>query len=425
MGGQISRTCRSYSTRRPSPSAPPGRTLSTPNSRSRSGSDSGSGSGSRPAGLSESDLSSYEAACRADPDLRTFDSTLRARTTRAIHSIAVGSDVRSLSLESLSQVTECLLETNQEVVRIILRHKRDVWRNKDLSDLVDDYFENSLLTLDFCAALDACLARASRIESVVSIALRRFEEEHHHRSPVPETPDPAGKYSKTLAELRNFAAAGDPFTEDFFRVFNSVYSNQLLILQRLQAKKRKLDGKLRKLKVWRKVSNAIFVAAFASVLICSVVAAAVTAPPVLTALAAAAAVPLGSMGRWLNSIWKNCERDLTAQREIVGSMQIGSYIVIKDLEGIRALVDKFRIELESLLADAEFADRGGVEEDEVAVVIAVEEIKKKLSGFIKTIRDLGEHANKCTQETRMARTLILRKIINYPNGSGEDMGMFS
>ncbi|GKE46005.1 UPF0496 protein-like protein, partial [Tanacetum coccineum] len=46
----------------------------------------------------------------------------------------------------------------------------------------------------------------------------------------------------------------------------------------------------------RKVSIVIFVATFAAVLICSVVAAAMVVPPVAAALATASAIPLGSMG---------------------------------------------------------------------------------------------------------------------------------
>ncbi|KAL0450237.1 UNVERIFIED_CONTAM: hypothetical protein Slati_1580100 [Sesamum latifolium] len=101
---------------------------------------------------------------------------------------------------------------------------------------------------------------------------------------------------------------------------------------------------------------------------------------------------------------------------MISSMQIGSYIVIKDLDSIRVLVDKFQIEIEALLANADFAMRG-----EEAVVVAVEEIRKKVDSFMKTIHDLSEHANKCTQETRMARTLILRRIINHPSGSNQDI----
>ncbi|KAL0450236.1 UNVERIFIED_CONTAM: hypothetical protein Slati_1580000 [Sesamum latifolium] len=142
---------------------------------------------------------------------------------------------------------------NQEVVKIILQTKRDIWKNKELSDLVDDYFENSLLTLDFCTSLDACLKRAGHIESIINVALRKFQEEHYGVSEEGSVKN----YTRTLEELRNFKTAGDPFTSEFFKVFNSVYAQQLLMLERLQAKKRKLDRKLRKLKAWRKVSNDI------------------------------------------------------------------------------------------------------------------------------------------------------------------------
>ncbi|XP_073278881.1 UPF0496 protein 1-like [Primulina huaijiensis] len=380
---------------------PPSRSTSDPNSNT-----------------DDADLNSYEAACRDDPDLRSFDSTVQLRTARAINSIAVDVEVRALSLDSLRDVTESLLEMNHEVVQIILRNKTDIWKNQELFDLVNDYFENSLLTLDFCTALDSCLKKAGIVESIINIALKKFEEEHYGEY---SGEGPVKNYSKTVEELSRFREAGDPFTQEFFKAFNSVYSKQILMLEKLQTKKKKLDKKLKKLKAWKKVSNVIFVSAFVSVLICSVVAAAVTAPPVVVALAAAAAVPLGSMGKWLNSIWKNCEKDLMRQRELISSMQIGSYIIIKDLDSIRILVEKFRIKIESLLGNAEFA----VREDDEVVVIAMKEIRKEVDGFIKTIHDLSHHANKCTQETRMARTLILRRIINHPGSTDQDIGTFS
>ncbi|CAL9115890.1 unnamed protein product, partial [Musa textilis] len=36
------------------------------------------------------ELSSYEAACRLDPELQTFDATLQQRTSRAISTLALG-----------------------------------------------------------------------------------------------------------------------------------------------------------------------------------------------------------------------------------------------------------------------------------------------------------------------------------------------
>ncbi|XP_057787247.1 uncharacterized protein LOC131004556 [Salvia miltiorrhiza] len=123
----------------------------------------------------DSELSSYEAACCSDPDLQNFDSKLQIRTSRAINSISVVLDVRSLPLDSLREVTEYLLEMNQEVVTITLQNKRDIWKDDEFSDLV--VFENCLLTLDFCTTLDSCLKRAARIESIVKVALRKFDDD--------------------------------------------------------------------------------------------------------------------------------------------------------------------------------------------------------------------------------------------------------
>ncbi|KAL3526691.1 hypothetical protein ACH5RR_011347 [Cinchona calisaya] len=361
----------------------------------------------------EAELSSYEAACQADPELRSLDATLQERTSRAINSIAVSLDVGALPLDSLREVIEFLLETNQEVVDVILQNQKDIWKDPELYGLVNDYFENSLQSLDFCTALEGCLQRALRSQSIILLALQKFDEEHAY----PQTSN--NLYPKTLQELANFRAAGDPFTQEFLSLFQQVYKQQLLMLEKLEAKMRNLDKKLRSMKGWRRVSNVIFVAAFVSVLVCSVVAAAITAPPVVTALAAAAAAPLGSMGKWLDSIWSKCETDLKGQREVIFSMQIGSRFVISDLRTIRVLVEKLRTDIEALLKTADF----GIKEDE-AVVIVVGEIKKKVNGFMKIIHDLNDHADKCSRDIRRARAVILRRIINYSSSSNQSDGMF-
>lgn len=353
------------------------------------------------------DLSSYEAAVRLDSDLQSFDSTLQERTNRVISSLSVGVEVHSLSLDSLREVTESLLEVNQEVVKVILECKKDIWKNKELFNLVEDYFENSRQTLDFCTALEKCLKRARDLQLIINLAVHKFEGEQRE-----DVNGESRNYLKTRNELKNFKDAGDPFTEEFFKLFQSVYRQQVIMLEKLQIKKSKLDKKMKSVKAWRKVSMIIFAATFTAVLICSVVAAALTAPPVLTALAAAAAVPLGSMGKWINSIWKKYENELKGQREIIGTMQIGTYVVIKDLDSIRVLVDKLEIEMESLLQNADFGLR---EED--AVVIAIDEIKKKLGGFMQTIEDLIKHADKCSRDIRRGRTVILQRIIKTPSNS--------
>lgn len=348
------------------------------------------------------ELSSYEAACRLDPEIQSFDTTLQQRTSRVISTLAMGVEVRSLSFGSLKEVTSCLLEMNQEVVKVILDCKKDIWNNPKLFDLVEEYFENSLQTLDFCTALEKCLKKARDGQLILHVALQRFEadaEETHDKK----------RYARTLEELRHFKDYGDPFTEDFFRVFQSVYRQHLSMLDKLQLRKKKLDKKLKSAKVWRRVSSIIFAAACAAVLICSVVAAAVAVPPVAAALAAATSIPLGSMGKWFDSLWKNYQDALKGQKELINTMQVGTFVAIKDLDSIRVLVDQLEIQLGSLLLAADFALW-----DEEAVKLAVDDIRGKLATFMKSIEDLGEQADRCSRDIRRARTVVLQRIIKHP-----------
>ncbi|OVA18649.1 Protein of unknown function DUF677 [Macleaya cordata] len=346
-------------------------------------------------------LSSYEAACKLDPDLQSFDEALQHRTSQVINTLAVGVEVRALSLDSLKEVTGCLLEMNEEVVKIILDCKQDIWKNQELFELVEEYFENSLQTLDFCTALEKCLKKARDSQLIIHVALQQFEEEDGMEKK---------KYLRTMEELKNFKAAGDPFTEEFFEILKSVYKHQIMMLEKLQVQKSKLDKKLKSVKAWRKVSSIIFASTFAAVLICSVVAAAMAAPPVAAALAAATSIPLGSMGKWFDSLWKKYEDALKGQKEVISSMQVGTYIAIKDLDNIRVLVDRLEEEIKSLMHNADFALR-----EEEAVKIGIEEIKKKLGVFMKSIEDLGENADRCSRDIRRARTVVLQRIIKHPN----------
>lgn len=361
--------------------------------------------------MNNNELSSYLQACQLDPDVQVFDSHLHERTTRIINSLTnnegdEGFEVHSVSLDSLKQVAGCLIDMNQEVVRVILECKKDVWNNQELFGLVQDYFEYSVQTLDFFTALDKCLKRVRDRQLIIQVALLQFEEEIGNVGNV----SGQNRYGKILKELKNFKEAGDPFTEEFLTMFQSVYKQQVVMFEKLQLRKHKLDKKLKSLKIYRKVSNIIFAATFVAVIICSVVAAAISAPPMVSAIAAAASAPMGGIGRWMNSLWKKYESELKTQRELINSMQVGTYIAIKDLDSIRVLVDKLDIQVESLLANAEFALS-----QEGAVVTVIEEIKKKQTEFLEAIDELGEHGNKYSRDVRRARTVILQRIIKHPS----------
>ncbi|KAJ0083673.1 hypothetical protein Patl1_30198 [Pistacia atlantica] len=174
------------------------------------------------------DLSSYEAACTLDLGLQSFDNIMSNSTSRVISSLSTGVKVCSLSFDSLKEVTGSLLDMNQEVAKVILECKKDIWNNQELFDLVEEYFESSI---------------------------QIFEEEMGLQDGVNEK-----RYVKTLEELKKFKETGNPSTKEFFTLFQLVYKQQLSMLQKFQ--RRKLDKKLKSMKTWRMVSNVLFVSVF-------------------------------------------------------------------------------------------------------------------------------------------------------------------
>ncbi|TKY44791.1 UPF0496 protein [Spatholobus suberectus] len=86
------------------------------------------------------DLRSYEAMCSKLAILRCYHSRAHQQV---ITSLTHGVGVRSITVESLGVVTSCLLEMNQDVAKVILECKQDIWNKKDkeLFSLVEDFFE--------------------------------------------------------------------------------------------------------------------------------------------------------------------------------------------------------------------------------------------------------------------------------------------
>jgi hypothetical protein len=159
------------------------------------------------------------------------------------------------------------------------------------------------------------------------------------------------------------------------------------------------------------VSSVIFAAAFVSVLVFSVVAAAIATPPLVAALLGALTVP--EAGKWCSSLFTPYEDDLKRQREVIRAMQHGTRIQITELRNIEALANKLEIEIKSILHIADFALVHGEEED--AVKLAIDEMKKKLDVFMKTIQQLSEEADKCSRDIRCARTMVLGTMFGREN----------
>jgi len=336
----------------------------------------------------------YEKTCKVDPDVKKFDEVLQTQTGHTIHALANGFEVRSVSLESLREIIDCLLEMDKEVIKVLWDCEEDIWNNPLLFKLVEEYFENSLQTLDFCTELENSLKKARNNQLIIQNALKQI--------PL-EGPPLEAQCKKMLEEFNHFKTAGNPFSEDFAKHFDSIRRRHTQMLMKLQRQKKTMYKKLRRIRAWRKVSSIIFVATFAAVLICSVVAAAIFAPPIAAAIAAV--VPIVSTGKWIDSYWKKYEDAIKVQRKTVTAMEVGTIIVIPDLDSIRVLVENLEDNIDSILKDIDFYSR---EED--ALRLRIEVIKEKQESFMKAIQDLADSVDQCSRDIRKARTMLLQKM---------------
>ncbi|KAF2554310.1 hypothetical protein F2Q68_00035566 [Brassica cretica] len=360
-----------------------------------------------------SDLKYYTSACQQDSDLKTFDSSLHKRTNSVMKLLADQAKSQSISQGSLivMEVYEFMLDLNRDVVKEIIESREDVRNNKDLTSLVDVYFKNTSKTLDFCNTVQNCVKIAENSRLIIRYAVKQFEAESEDAK--------RNKYAKTLEELNKFKAVGDPFDGELLTQYESVCEEQDLLLEELGKLRAKLDKKQRNLKTWRRLSNVVFITAFVSVLLLSVAAAALSAPIVLTAVAAGLTPSIEVVGKWSNGMWKKYEKAVRRQRELVPKVETGAKINRIATDSIRLEVENLRIKLKFILETVDFAveREGGGEEDEEATRLAMQEIKKKVEGLTEKIKEVGQHTDRFSKVISSERRLVLQHILSLPANS--------
>ncbi|KAL8197631.1 hypothetical protein R6Q57_024336 [Mikania cordata] len=119
-------------------------------------------------------------------------------------------------------------------------------------------------------------------------------------------------YEKTLVHLKSLKAAGDPFTQDFFKIFNFVYRRQIAYLEKLQRKKVKLCKKLDQTWFTKRVNSVL-------------------------------------------KAYKNKESE--GHKEVIDFMQVVCYRGIMDMGKIQFLVNRLQMDVENFMRNAEFANK--------------------------------------------------------------------
>ncbi|XP_059295514.1 UPF0496 protein 1-like [Lycium ferocissimum] len=338
-------------------------------------------------GGAEGDGKMGSQCCKSkdDPDLQQFDWSIQSRTSKALESMATDIDYKSLSLNSLRKVTLCYLDMNQEAAKFIRSSQKDIWKDTELMDLVDDYLESSIHIMKFCASLEDCLDRARNSQSIILLCFRD---------------------------------AGDPFTAKVFSSFDILLLQQDALLSKLKSKKSEVDKKLSKVS---KLKNMIYYTVIVSAMICIIIAA-VFQVPLVGELLGLSIGQGDSLKKWIDSMWEKYENVYVLERErgLLSLMHVDRLIVIQELKQIRVLAEKLQITIKGLLHSADFAIK---ERDEVTNVM--EEIKKNVNGFMETVEVLSQHAKKCNQDVTTARTEILVKIkLSKFSDSKRGRGMF-
>ncbi|CAK9863004.1 unnamed protein product [Sphagnum jensenii] len=325
-------------------------------------------------------LADYEAACKADPDVKKFDDELHSRTQKALASLAASVEEpgQGVSFKSLKDITVSLLEVDKEAVDVILNCKKDVWQNKALKELVKDYFDTSLNAVDFCGELQKCIHRTRDRQLYIQ-------------------------------ELKGFAKAADPFLDDFNEQFKKVHESHLVMQKKLELKNMKLDNKLGGVRGWLKVSNVTLAANCTSVILCGLVSdVAAAAPEVAADLAAETTKHMATTGTWLRPFCSSYLR-MKAKKQIVEDAFRGNYVAIQDLNNIKASVDRLENEIAAIVRNIRFGEER--QHDPFSLQVAVVAIGWKQAAFIKLLEELQETVSSSHNRISRARGVVLERLL--------------
>ncbi|XP_010556076.1 PREDICTED: UPF0496 protein At4g34320-like, partial [Tarenaya hassleriana] len=167
---------------------------------------------------------------------------------------------------------------NEDVRKLFLSSETDLRKNSDLLHLVTDFFNSNTELSLLCESLKKCLEKADLGETLVRETLSGFKEERGEK----------GILSKTLQNIRSFKdfSSDDPFAGEFTKLFKSCHGDLVKVIGKLTQTTKKLNRKLRRISLRRRVSITLLIAAVATVVISAVVIGVTVAPPVFAALGA-------------------------------------------------------------------------------------------------------------------------------------------
>ncbi|KAF3786225.1 UPF0496 protein [Nymphaea thermarum] len=337
----------------------------------------------------------YERACKKYPELLKYDDALQATLKGikdGVRPAKEGTDEpSSLSFDSLTQATTCLLDTNDRAAKEIVAYKEDIRSNNQLHAIVKEYFDLSYKTLDFLYDLQGCL---NEFREKLAMLCSSFQH-------------PTSIETKALA-LEEFRGCKG-FTADLLLSLMNAITAYTSFQVKLQGWKDKSEKRINILRRRRKMIYVIFVTVFVCAVVYSILAAALPSPPLLAALPAAA-VTLTSWGpttSWMENLWKGEESNLQSGVQIAERVNRSNSVVIHELRGIKlsvkALIDQKAI----LESNTEFVL--GTADDNF-FLNNMKSIMERSRRLIERMDKLDEQVTTCCSGIENRRSDILERI---------------
>ncbi|PRQ23566.1 hypothetical protein RchiOBHm_Chr6g0262781 [Rosa chinensis] len=333
-------------------------------------------------------MRSYQADCKDDKELQDFDAELSSGAEEV---------VRSTGLDRFKQCLKYLTHSNEKIVRVILSCKKQIVEaegvgarmvmtaNEQLLDqfLIKEYFNNSLQTLQLC--------RLELQDFINSARELNESQKMYHRSA-----------EAVVAKVK------------------SLRDQHRDMLDKLKDRIVKFDRKLELTRTLKKVVNVVFMGMLFGLFVCTIMAAAMAAPPVASALTShpciTGVVAGGAVGyafsavlkegqHWLLTFIQGYKSTLEAHTGVIKSMEAGTRDAIKELDDIMCHVNKVIAKgndpVLSNLSSANDEGRVDVVDQEVTSIL------EKLAEFGKEIEELDEKREQCLRVIETARDKVL------------------
>ncbi|XP_072959094.1 UPF0496 protein At2g18630-like [Typha angustifolia] len=237
-----------------------------------------------------------------------------------------------------------------------IEFKQVVSENPTTLSFVVNYIKHLITIFNSIATLKQCLDEAAQCQVTMSGAMQCYDmEKNNNNNNNNNNKNRKKKYRKILAKLKEQSKTARSLLADINTAeLQALCSQQRSLVKALHERKHEIKKKLKITKKWRKVWNVAYTIAFMLFLTGSVVFAALTAPPAVIAAATASATAMKAIEPFFNTLWDEREGDLESEKEVIKAMRRGGSTE-RELESIRMLVDKVRINIVSLTEVMEFA----------------------------------------------------------------------